>query len=431
MATILQRFRSGWNAFLGRDPTKDLTASRIGAMSQFGYAYSQRPDRFHYRTTNARAVVAKIYNRIALDVAMINIIHAKVDKDGNYVDTIKDGLNDCLTLDTNLDQTGMAFFIDLVQSMFDEGCVAVVPVDTTSNPLNSDSYDVRSLRVGRITGWYPYAVRVEVYNENTGKKEELLMPKRVVGIIENPFYSVMNEGNSTLQSLLRTIRKLDAWNDQNASGKLDLIIQLPQVIKSEQRQREAKARLQDLENQLTGSPLGIGYIDGTEKVVQLNRSVENNLWTQVKELTTQLYNELGLTQAIIDGTADEQTSINYFEHTISPICKAICDELSRKFLSKKARSTGQAVVYFRDPFKLVPVAQLADIADRFRRNEIMTSNEFRSKIGLRPSDAEEANSLRNPNLNKSNAEEQADQDNPGDEHESGSLVDQLISETGG
>lgn len=430
MATLTQRFRSGWNAFLGRDPTVDTDANaRVSELLRTGYAYSQRPDRFHYRSTSAKAVVAKVYNRIALDVASISIVHAEVDDDGNYVSTIKDGLNDCLTLDPNLDQTAMSFWIDTVQSMFDEGCVAIVPIDTTVNPMKTDGYDIRSLRVGRIVGWYPDSVDVEVYNERTGQKQVLSMPKRIVGIVENPFYSVMNETNSTLQQLLRTIRKLDAYNDQNASGKLDLIIQLPQVIKSEQRQREAKNRLKQLEDQLTGSQLGIGYIDGTEHVIQLNRAVENNLWTQVKELTTQLYNELGLTEAIIDGSADEQMSINYFEHTISPICKAICDELTRKFLSKKARTIGQAIVYFRDPFKLVPVTKLGDIADRFRRNEIMTSNELRSKIGLKPVQVEEADSLRNPNLNKSNEEMKADKDNPSDEHEE--LVDQLVSKAGG
>lgn len=402
MATPIEWAKGKWNAFLGRDPTE-----KINNFFRSGNVYTQRPDRFHYRTTSAKAVVAKIYNRIALDVAAVSIVHAKTDADGNYLETVKSGLNECLTLSANIDQTGMAFIKDAVQSMFDEGVVALVPIITNYDPTGrSDSYDIENMRVGRIVAWYPAAVDVEVYNETTGQHQVINLPKKAVAIIENPFYSVMNEPNSTLQSLLRTIRKLDAWNDQNASGKLDLIIQLPYVIKSEQRRKEADKRRKDLEDQMTGSQLGIGYIDGTEKVVQLNRSLENNLWTQVKELTTQLYNELGLTEGVIDGSADEQASINYYYHTISPICSAICDEMKRKFLSKTARTQGQSILFFRDPFKLVPVAQLADIGDKFRRNEIMTSNELRSKLGLKPIQTEDAESLRNPNLNKS-AEEVA------------------------
>lgn len=405
MATPIDWAKGKWNAFLGRDPT-----TKVNDFFRSGNVYTQRPDRFHYRTTSAKAVVAKIYNRIALDVASVSIVHAKTDADGNFMEMVKSSLNECLSLSANLDQTGTAFIKDAVQSMFDEGVVALVPIVTNYDPTGrSDSYDIENMRVGRIMAWYPAAVDVEVYNEKTGQHQVINLPKKAVAIVENPFYSVMNEPNSTLQSLLRTIRKLDAWNDQNASGKLDLIIQLPYVIKSEQRRREADKRRKDLEDQMTGSQLGIGYIDGTEKVVQLNRSLENNLWTQVKELTTQLYNELGLTEGVIDGSADEQASINYYYHTISPICSALCDEMKRKFLSKTARTQGQSILFFRDPFKLVPVAQLADIGDKFRRNEIMTSNELRSKLGLKPIQTEDADSLRNPNLNKSAEELQAEQ----------------------
>lgn len=428
MATVFQRLRSGWNAFIARDPTNE----KIQQFVQSGYAYSSRPDRFHGRLTSAKAVVAKVLNRIALDTAMIDIVHARVNEEGDYTETIKDGLNECLTLSANLDQTGMLFKQDAIQSMFDEGCIALVPINTSSDPTtDSDSYDILSMRVGRIESWYPTEVRVEVYNELNGKHEYLMMPKKAVAIVENPFYSVMNEPNSTLQNLLRTIQRLDAYNAQNVSGKLDLIIQLPYVIKSEQKRKEADNRRQDLIDQLTGSPLGVGYIDGTEKVVQLNRSLENNLWQQVKDLTTQLYNEFGLTQAIIDGTADEQTYINYFDHTISPICAALCDEMTRKFLSQTARTQGQRIVFFRDPFKLVPVSQLADIADKMRRNEIMTANEIRSKIGLKPSKEQSATELRNPNLNKSTEEikQQAGSLPDQNEHASGrgDLVDMVLN----
>lgn len=423
---IIRRFKNAWNAFQNRDPTGLQVETRMNSFLRSGYVYTERPDRFHYRMTNAKAIVAKIYNRLALDVASVNIVHAKVDKDGNYVDTIRDGLNECLNLSANTDQTGMAFKLDAAQSLFDEGCIALAPIDTDKNPTkDSESYEILSLRVGKVVGWHPYSVDIECFNEETGRHETLYnFPKASCAIVENPFWSVMNEPNSTLQQLLRTIKKLDAFNDQNASGKLDLIIQLPYVIKSEQRRAEAEKRRKDLEEQLDGSALGIGYIDGTEKVVQLNRSLENNLWTQVKELQTQLYNELGLTQGIIDGTADEQASINYFNHTIAPICEAICQEMTRKFLSRTARSQGQSVIYFRDPFNLVTLSQLGDIADKLRRNEIMSSNEIRSKIGLRPSDTTDANSLRNPNLNKNAAEVEAQAQEEGMEQDSADTDDQ-------
>lgn len=398
MPSFMQRFRSGWNAFLGRDPTSNLSTA------QLGYGYSYRPDRMRYTRGNYRSVVASVYNRIAVDVSAIHFEHARLDKDGNFAETIDSDFNNCLSVEANVDQTGDALIQDIVESMFDEGVVAVVPTHTDFDPYDTSSYKIFELRVGKILEWYPSAVKVHLYNEMTGNFQDIILPKSTVAIIENPFYSVMNEPNSTLQRLIRTINRLDALNDKTGSGKLDLIIQLPYLVKNEQKRKEAEKRKKDLEEQLGDSKYGIGYIDGTEHVTQLNRSLDNNLWTQVKDLTAQLYNQLGLTQSILDGTADEATKINYYESTISPICSAITKEFIRKFLTKTARSQKQSVVFFRDPFKLVPVSQLADIADKFRRNEIMTSNELRSEIGLKPSTASQADTLRNPNLNASDAE---------------------------
>lgn len=398
---IIKRFKNAWNAFQNRDPTGSVKAQNsINSFFQSGYSYSERPDRFHYRMTNAKNVVAKIYNRLALDVASVEIIHAKVDEDGNYIGTINDSLNECLTLSANIDQTGMNLKLDAAQSLFDEGCICIIPIDTDDDPTgDSEQYKILSLRVGRIVGWHPFYVDVEAYNERTGRKEVIRnFPKSACAIIENPFWSIMNEPNSTLQQLLKTIQHLDAFNSQNASGKLDLIIQLPYVIKSEQRRAEAEKRRRDLQDQLDGSALGIGYIDGTEKIVQLNRSLENNLWTQVKDLQTQLYNELGLTQGIIDGSATEQVLVNYFNNTIAPVCEVICQEMKRKFLSKTARSQGQSIIYFRDPFRLITISQLAEIGDKLRRNEIVSTNELRAKIGMKASTEKEANTLHNPNL---------------------------------
>lgn len=398
MASIVQRFRSGWNAFLGRGPTNELRSGE-------GFAYSERPDRTSYRYGNKRSIVSSIYNRIAVDVSAIHFEHAKVDEDGNFAEEIPSDLNECLNLSANIDQTSKAMLQDLVQSMFDEGVVAVVPTDTDYDPTTlSEQYDVLELKVGKIIAWYPAEVTVRLYNERKGIFQDIRLPKSSVAIIENPFHSIMNEPNSNIQRLTRAISNLERLNDQNASGKLDLIIQLPYVVKSEQRKMEAEKRRSDLEEQLEGSTYGVAWTDGTERITQLNRSVENNLWEQVKDLTAQVYNHLGLTQGILDGTADEKVMINYYNNTITPICSAICDEFKRKFLSRTARTRGQSIVFFRDPFKLVPVSQLADIADKFRRNEIMTSNELRAKIGLRPSKAENAEELRNPNLNKANEE---------------------------
>lgn len=402
MASLAQRIRSGWNAFLGRDPTKELEWTK-GEV----YGYGIRPDRVSFSINSQRSVVASVYNRIAVDVSQISMIHAKIDDNGYYKETVTPStLNDCLTLSANVDQTGRAFIQDIVESMFDEGIIAVVPTDTDDDPTTeSQDWDILSLRTGKITGWYPLAVKIRVYNERLGIYQEIVMPKDSVAIITNPFYSTMNEPNSTLQRLIRTINKLDKQNDQNTTNKLNMIVSLPYVTKTDQKKREAERRLGDINDQLEHSPLGIAYIDGTEKVTQLNRPIQSDLWNQVKELTTELFNKLGVTQAILDGTADEATTINYYNNTIVPICSAIADEFKRKFLSKTAITQGHTIFFYRDPFKLVPVNQLADIADKFRRNEIMTSNELRAEIGMKPADTEDANSLRNPNLNKSKEEE--------------------------
>lgn len=398
MANILKRIQSGWNAFMGRDPTYNLPPN-------IGNGYSSRPDRKWYSTTSARSVVASAYNRIAVDVSTVDIIHVRTDKDGNYKETINDELNDCLTLSANIDQTGTDLKRDLVISMFDEGCIAVVPIDTDDEPTDkTQAFTIESLRVGKVVSWYPKHIKVRAYNDDTGRFEDVVFPKSTTAVIENPFYLTMNEPNSTLKRLLRTINRLDAFNENNASGKLDMIIQLPYLINSDKRRIEAEKRRKDVQDQLKNSPLGVAYIDGTERIIQLNRSLENNLWQQVTDLTAQLYRELGLTQAIIDGTADENSMINYFNNTIAPICKAITEEMKRKFLSRTAISQHQSIMFFRDPFKLVSVQQLADIGDKFRRNEIMTSNEIRSKLGMKPSDAEQADTLRNPNLNQSDEE---------------------------
>lgn len=393
---MTQRIRSRWNAFISRDPT---STSIPLSEEMSGFGYSSRPDRVRYTKGNQRSIVASIYNRISVDVASIKIEHAKLDKDGRYKERLSSGLNDCINVSANVDQTGRALIQDIVESMFDEGVVAVVPTDTNIDPIKTGSYDILELRTGKIIAWYPKMVKVHAYNENTGKYQDILVPKDEVAIIENPFYSIMNEPNSTLQRLIQAINKLNSANDISTSSKLDLIIQLPYVTKSPQRKEEAKRRRKEIEDQLSTSKLGIAYTDGTEKVTQLNRSLDNNLWTQVKELTEQLYSQLGVTPSILDGTADEATRINYFNSTIEPICSAIVDEFERKFLTKTARTQGQAIVFFRDPFKLVPVSQLADIADKFTRNEIMTSNEIRGEIGMKPVKDPKADMLINKNLN--------------------------------
>lgn len=425
---MAQRIRSGWNAFISRDPT---STSIPLSEEMSGFGYSSRPDRVRYTKGNQRSIVASIYNRISVDVASIKIEHAKLDKDGRYKERLSSGLNDCINVSANVDQTGRALIQDIVESMFDEGVVAVVPTDTNIDPIKTGSYDILELRTGKIIAWYPKMVKVHAYNENTGKYQDILVPKDEVAIIENPFYSIMNEPNSTLQRLIQAINKLNSANDISTSSKLDLIIQLPYVTKSPQKQAEAKRRRKEIEDQLSTSKLGIAYTDGTEKVTQLNRSLDNNLWTQVKELTEQLYSQLGVTPSILDGTADEATRINYFNSTIEPICSAIVDEFERKFLTKTARTQGQAIVFFRDPFKLVPVSQLADIADKFTRNEIMTSNEIRGEIGMKPVKDPKADMLINKNLNMT--DEQTKQlygEGTTDGSSNPSLVDGLLQTNG-
>lgn len=390
MPTFAERVRNSWNAFIGRDPT---------TRSYYYGGYSSRPDRVHLSRGNDKSIIASIYNQIAVDVSNINFRHVKVDEEDYYVEDIKDSLNNIFKMNANLDQTGRQFIQDLVLSMIDEGVVAIVPTDTSVNPLTNSAFDIYSCRVGKIVGWLPQHVRVEVYNEQTGKKEELTLPKRIVPIIENPFYTVMNEPNSTLQRLLRVLNQIDRLNEQNSAGKMDLIIQVPYSIKGQARRNQAEERRQDIEAQLTGSQYGIAYIDGTERVIQLNRAVENNLWNQAKDLQEELYNQLGMAKAIFDGTADEKTMLNYYNRTIDPICVRITEAIIYKWLTKTAISQGQSIKYFRDPFKLVPVEQLAEITDKFTRNEVLTKNEIRSIIGKKPSDDPKADELRNSNIN--------------------------------
>ena len=390
---IGSRFKHAWNAFVNnRDPTVYYRDT--------GPGYSYRPDRPRLTRGNERSIVTSVYNRIALDVASVNIQHCKLDEDGRYLRTIDSSLNKCLNLTANIDQTGRAFVQDIVMSMLDEGCVAIVPVDTTADPKLTESYDILSMRTGKILEWFPKDVRVRLYNEEKGQKEDIILPKRTIGIIENPLYAVINEPNSTMQRLIRKLSLLDVTDEQTASGKLDLIIQLPYIIKSEARRQQAEQRRKEIEMQLAGSKYGIAYTDGTEKITQLNRSVENNLMKQVEYLTNLLLSQLGITQAILDGTADDKTMLNYYSRTIEPIVAAIVDEMERKFLSKTARSQNQSIKFFRDPFKLVPVNDIAEIADKFTRNEIMTSNEIRQIVGLKPSDDPKADQLINSNLNQ-------------------------------
>ena len=393
---LTNRLQHAWNAFLNRDPTY--------WRASYGPASYYRPDKIRPTMGNERSMVSSVYNRIALDVAYIDIFHARLDDDGRYTEQISSGLNECLNLSANIDQTGKAFIQDIVMSMMDEGVVAIVPVDTTINPEKSGSFDILSMRTGKIKEWYPEHVTVELYNEKTGRKEDLLLPKNTIGIIENPLYAVMNEPNSTLQRLIRKLNLLDVIDEQSGSGKLDLIIQLPYVIKTPARKQQAEERRRDIEMQLAGSKYGIAYTDGTEKITQLNRPVENNLMKQIEYLTNMLYSQLGLTQEILNGSADEKTMLNYYNRTIEPIVSSIVDEMKRKFLTKTARTQGQSIVYFRNPFKLVPVAELAEISDKLTRNEIASSNEIRQIIGWKPSDEPGADELRNKNLNQSNEE---------------------------
>lgn len=416
------RLKHAWNAFTGNVQMnyRDL-----------GMSYSYRADRPRMSRGNERSIVTSVYNRIALDVAALNVQHVRLDENGRFLSVIDDGLNNCLTLEANVDQTARSFVQDVVVSMFDEGSVAIVPVDTTTDPNVSGSYDIQSLRVGQILDWYPQYIRARVYNEQTGRKEDIVVPKSAVAIIENPLYAVINEPNSTMQRLIRKLNLLDVIDEQSGSGKLDLIIQLPYIIKTEARRQQAENRRKDIESQLSGSKYGIAYTDGTEHITQLNRSVNNNLMSQIEYLTSMLYSQLGITQSILDGTADEKTMLNYNNRTIEPIISAIVDEMKRKFLTKTARSQHQSISFFRDPFKLVPVNDIAEIADKFTRNEIMTSNEIRQVVGMKPSEDPRADELRNKNLSAPSGSDQQSEEMPIAEvnsvEESASDLDDKIS----
>ena len=395
---LITRIQRGWNAFRNRDPTTDYR--------DYGESYYYRPDRPMFTRGNERSIATSVYNRIALDASSIVIQHVRLDENSRFSSVINSGLNNCLNLDANLDQTGRAFLQDVVMSMLDEGCVALVPVITDVNPDDTSSYEILSMRTGRIIEWRPAHVKVRAYNELTGRKEDLILPKSTVAIVENPLYAVINEPNSTMQRLIRKLSLLDVTDEQTASGKLDLIIQLPYVIKTPARQQQAEDRRKAIEMQLASSKYGIAYTDGTERITQLNRPAENNLMKQIEYLTNLLYSQLGITQTIMDGTADDKTMLNYYSRTIEPIVSAIVDELKRKFLTKTARSQGQSIMFFRDPFKLVPVNDLAELADKFTRNEIMTSNEIRQIVGMKPSDDPKADELKNSNISESKQEAQ-------------------------
>ena len=394
------RLLHAWNAFTNRDPTPS---------SNLGDSYYRRPDRVQFTRGNEKSIATAVYNRIAMDVAAVGIKHVRVDENGRYTSEIDSGLNRCLNLEANIDQTGRAFIQDIVMSMLDEGCVAVVPVDTSINPIFSSSYDILSMRTAKIVQWYPRHVKVRLYDDRSGQKKEITLPKSTVAIIENPLYAVINEPNSTMQRLIRKLSLLDVTDEQTASGKLDLIIQLPYIIKTQARRDEAERRRKEIERQLAGSKYGIAYADGTERITQLNRSVENNLMSQIQYLTDMLYSQLGITKTVMDGTADEKTMLNYNNRSVEPIASAIVDELKRKFLTKTARAQGQTVMMFRDPFKLVPVNNIAEIADKFTRNEIMTSNEIRQVIGMKPSDDPKADKLVNSNISQPKEDEQQGQ----------------------
>lgn len=389
---IADRLQHAWNAFLNRDPTQHYR-------HDYGYSYTRRPDRATFTRGNERSIVTSVYNRIAMDVAAITINHVQLDGNGRFLEVKKSELNSCINLAANKDQTGRAFIQDVVISMLDEGCVAIVPIDTDIDPKNG-SYKIETMRTGKILEWYPDHIRVSVYNDRIGKREEIKVPKSVAAIIENPLYTVINEPNSTMQRLVRKLNLLDAIDEQSGSGKLDLIIQLPYVIKSETRRQQAEDRRKDIEMQLSGSKYGIAYTDGTEHITQLNRPTENNLMKQIEYLTSMLYSQLGITQGVMDGTADEKIMLNYHTRTIEPIIAAIVDEMKRKFLTKTARSQNQSIMFFRDPFRLVPVNDLAEIADKMTRNEIMTSNEIRQIIGMKPSKDPKADQLINSNISQ-------------------------------
>ena len=407
------RLQHAWNAFMNsRDPTYD---------NYSGSSYTYRPDRPKLSRGNERSIVAAIENRIAIDVASLNVWHCKLDKNGMLEEILKSGLNNCLSTEANIDQTSRAFLFDTALSMLDEGVVAIVPQETTLNPKITGSYDINSMRTGKVIQWKPNHVQIRMYNEFTGEKEDIWLPKKVVAIVENPFYAVMNEPNSTLQRLIRKLNLLDVIDEQNGSAKLDLIIQLPYQVKSDLRKQHAEDRRKSIKDQLTNDQYGIAYVDSTEKITQLNRPVENNLMGQIEYLTRMLYSQLGITEGILDGTADEQTQLNYINRTVEPIISAIVDEMKRKFLTKTARSQGQTIVFYRDPFKLVPLNNVADIVDRFTRNEVMTSNEVRQKMGLMPSKDPKADELINSNIRQPDNNNRQNQNVTEDQEEGGSI----------
>lgn len=414
---LMNRLKHSWNAFVNnRDPTIQYQTT--------GYGYSYRPDRVRFSRGNERSIVTSVYNRIAVDVASITIKHCRMDENGRYIEDINSGLNNCLNLEANIDQTGRAFIQDVVMSMFDEGAVAIVPVDTIGDPVLSTSYDILSMRTAKILEWYPRDVKLQVYNDRIGKKQEIILPKKSVAIVENPLYAVINEPNSTMQRLIRKLNILDAIDEQSGSGKLDLIIQLPYVIKTEARQQQAEKRRKDIEEQLKG-PYGIAYTDGTERITQLNRPVENNLMKQIEYLTNMVYSQIGMTPSVLDGTADETTMLNYNNRTIEPIISAIVNAMKRVFLSKTARTQGQTIAFFRDPFKLVPIGSIAEIADKFTRNEILSSNEVRQIIGFKPADDPKADQLRNSNISQPDEQPATDTTT---ESDSTSLMDMNVSD---
>ena len=410
---LKSRVQNAWNALMNKDPT--YTFNPPGTTSY------HRPDRTRLSRGNERSIVTSVINRIALDVAAIDIKHCRLDKDERYIETINSGLNECFNLEANIDQSGKAFMQDIVMSAFDEGCIAMIPVDTTANPEKTSSYDILTMRTGKILQWKPEHVRIQLYNDRTGNKEEIWIHKRNVGIVENPLYSVVNEPNSTMKRLIRKLNILDYIDEQSGSGKLDLIIQLPYVVKSEARRQQAEERRSAIEQQLSGSKYGIAYVDGTERVTQLNRPLENNLMKQIEYLTAMLWSQLNMTQSIMDGTADDKTMLNYYNRTIQPFVQTIVDEVNRKFLTRTARSQGQLMKAFRDPFKLVPVNDMAEIADKFTRNEIMTSNEIRQVIGMKPSDDPKADKLVNSNISQPNENQQPQSEQPVEETEEGGI----------
>lgn len=397
MPSFVERLQHGWNAFVNADSSRSYR--------DYGIEYGIRNDRMQFTRGNKQSIVSSIYNQISIDCAAIPIIHAYVDENGRFKGKVDSGLNECLSVEANIDQDGRSFIQDVVQSMLDEGTVAIVPVVTNISPIQNGGYQIESMRTGKIKGWYPQHVRVDIYDERTGRHKELILPKKMVAIVENPLYAIMNEPNSTLQRLIQKMNLLDKIDNESGSGKLDLIVQLPYVVKSPTKMREARARKKELEDQLANSKYGIAYTDGTEKITQLNRSVENNLLEQIKDLRNTLYSQLGLSEAVFNGTADEAAMLNYYNRTIEPILAAIANEMKRKFLTKTARTRGQSIVYIRDPFKLVPVEQLAEIADKLLRNTVLSPNEMRMIIGYQPVDNEKADELRNPNLNEPTPEE--------------------------